>query len=53
MRYLHTLDARQVNEVLAQARSTAPMDDPCANKRHSEIHYIAPPIKNKNDNEQS
>ena len=53
MRYLHTLDARQVNEVLAQARSTAPMDGPYADKRPSEIHYIAPPIKNKNDNEQS
>lgn len=53
MRYLHTLDARQVNEVLAQARSTAPMDVQCQGKRPSEIHYIAPPIKNKKNNEQS
>ena len=45
MRYLHTLDARQVNEVLAQARSTAPMDGQYADKRPSEINYIAPPIK--------
>ena len=53
MRYLHTLDARQVNEVLAQARSTAPEEGTFAGKRLSEIHYAAPPESKKNDNEQS
>lgn len=53
MRFLHTLDARQVNEVLAQARSTVPEEDPFTGKHPSEIHYVAPPESKKKKHEQS
>lgn len=49
MRYLHTLDARQVNELLSSVQNRTEEDEKNIRRANAHTKYAAPPVTRKTE----